>query len=137
MRTATQLTTPTTTTQPLSERQLRDFHRIGWLYLPRQFDADEVAAMRHCFERLERRAFELGRDAIDRGSRFVVESNRIHRVVWCGGAEPELAAFGADPRLTRPAAQLLGGRELRQLINQAHFKLPGDGFGPPSPDSPV
>jgi ectoine hydroxylase-related dioxygenase (phytanoyl-CoA dioxygenase family) len=47
--------------------------------------------------------------------------------VWCGAAEPILSDFGKDPRLLAMASQLLGSPEMNQLINQAHFKLPGDG----------
>jgi ectoine hydroxylase-related dioxygenase (phytanoyl-CoA dioxygenase family) len=52
-------------------------------------------------------------------------------VVWCGGAEPVLGEFGRDPRLTAVAARLLGSSKIVQLINQAHFKLPGDGVAFP------
>jgi ectoine hydroxylase-related dioxygenase (phytanoyl-CoA dioxygenase family) len=52
---------------------------------------------------------------------------RIHRVVWCGACEPVLSDYGADPRLMRPAAELLGSATMNQLINQAHYKMPGDG----------
>ena len=52
---------------------------------------------------------------------------RIHRVVWCGAAEPILSRYGMDRRLLEMAGQLLGSSEMNQLINQAHFKLPGDG----------
>jgi ectoine hydroxylase-related dioxygenase (phytanoyl-CoA dioxygenase family) len=51
---------------------------------------------------------------------------RIERIVWCGAAEPELAALGRDGRLLRVAAQILDSPLMSQLINQAHFKLPGD-----------
>jgi ectoine hydroxylase-related dioxygenase (phytanoyl-CoA dioxygenase family) len=53
---------------------------------------------------------------------------RIHRIVWCGAAETVLSRFGMDPRLLAMAAQILGSTEMNQLINQAHFKQPGDGI---------
>jgi len=66
------------------------------------------------------------------GSQFVLgrtaqDQVRIDRVVWCGAAEPELLEYGADPRLLRLAAQILGTSHMQQLINQVHFKLAGDG----------
>jgi ectoine hydroxylase-related dioxygenase (phytanoyl-CoA dioxygenase family) len=52
---------------------------------------------------------------------------RIQRIVWCGAAEPILSEYGRDPRLVGMASQLLGSESMSQLINQAHFKIPGDG----------
>src|SRR5262249_12844568 len=90
--------------------------------------------MRAAFERLERTACGLRETAMVRGSQFVGEGMvngggraRIHRVVWCGAAEPLLSEFGRAPRLVRVAARLLGSNTMSQLINQAHFKFPGDG----------
>ena len=37
-----------------------------------------------------------------------------------------LLAYGKDHRLLGMASQLLGSNEMNQLINQAHFKIPGD-----------
>lgn len=52
---------------------------------------------------------------------------RLHRVVWAGAANRSLAALGADPRFLALAAAALGTSAMDQLIQQAHFKLPGDG----------
>ena len=62
------------------------------------------------------------------GSRFVVEPQpfRLHRVVWCGAAEPRLA-LGGDPGFLGLARRALRSDAVVQLIQQAHFKLPGDG----------
>jgi ectoine hydroxylase-related dioxygenase (phytanoyl-CoA dioxygenase family) len=47
-------------------------------------------------------------------------------VVWCGAAEPSLLEFGRDCRLLSLVSQLTHAKAFDQLINQAHFKLPGD-----------
>jgi len=120
----------------LRDDQVEAFFEQGFLILPRIFGTAEVEEMRAAFERLERVAHELGENRMHRGSQFVLERIeggngqpriRIHRIVWCGAAEPVLGEYGKDPRLLRPVARLLGSTDMSQLINQAHFKLPGDG----------
>jgi ectoine hydroxylase-related dioxygenase (phytanoyl-CoA dioxygenase family) len=48
-------------------------------------------------------------------------------VVWAGAASDTLAKLGDDPRFLALAASVLGSDQMDQLIQQAHFKLPGDG----------
>jgi ectoine hydroxylase-related dioxygenase (phytanoyl-CoA dioxygenase family) len=120
----------------LSPEQVAAFFEVGFTSQPDVFTADEVGEMRAAFERLERTAYRLGNTQMYRGSQFVLSCApdaagrrrvRIDRIVWCGAAEPVLSAFGRAPRLLAMASCLLGSREMNQLINQAHFKLPGDG----------
>ena len=118
-----------------SSAQVREFFETGFVVVPDLFSDSEVDEMRAGFTRLERLARRLGRSAFHRGSQFVLEPYesggeadlRIHRVVWCGAAEPMLSRYGRDRRLLQVASRLLGTREMTQLINQAHFKFPGDG----------
>ena len=116
--------------------QIKAFFDAGFTVQPDVFSADEVAAMRDAFDRLENTARRIGSTAMHDGSQFVVDSLpnggiKIHRIVWCGAAEPVLSEFGRHPRLVEMASQLLGSSSMNQLINQAHFKLPGDGVGFP------
>lgn len=111
----------------LTDRQVRDFFEIGYFLVPSLFSADEVRQMKASFDRLQTLAATVTSTQLLNGSQFVVEGSRIDRVVWCGGAEPYLLELGADKRLVEPAAQLLGSPSMEQLINQAHFKLSGDG----------
>jgi len=118
----------------LSDAQIRDFFDVGFVLVHELFSTFEVARMRAAFARLEATARALREPGMVRGSQFVVDRReddatpaRIHRVVWCGAAEPVLSEYGHDPRLVRIAAQLLGSSTMSQLINQAHFKFPGDG----------
>jgi ectoine hydroxylase-related dioxygenase (phytanoyl-CoA dioxygenase family) len=116
--------------------QMDAFFDAGFTVQPDVFSADEVARMREAFDRLEATARRLGSNAMHDGSQFVVDTLpgggiKIHRIVWCGAAEPVLSEFGRDPRLLDMASQLLGSSSMNQLINQAHFKLPGDGVGFP------
>ena len=121
---------------PLMEEQVDSFYEQGFVLLPDVFTPPEVDEMRAAFERLREMAAHLPESGMYRGSQFVLERSpaapgsdavRIHRIVWCGAAEPALSRFGMDRRLLAMAAQLLGSPEMNQLINQAHFKQPGDG----------
>ena len=74
----------------------------------------------------------LNETTLIRNAQFVMSpgpSNEpvLARVVWAGGARPSLLALGADPRLLQPVMGLLETDTLIQLLNQAHFKRPGDG----------
>lgn len=109
---------------PLTQNDFDAFFKRGFVILPGLFRPAEVDRMRDAFERLECTARSLGRTQLYNGSRFVLEDldgpgaqgTRIHRVVWCGAAEPVLSRFGRDPRLLEPAAQLLGSAAMNQLI---------------------
>ena len=87
--------------------------------------------MRAAFDRLAATAAGFDQTVMHDGSQFVVDLGsagvRIRRVVWCGAAEPVLSNLGRDSRLVAIAAQILGSDTVEQLINQAHFKYPGDG----------
>jgi ectoine hydroxylase-related dioxygenase (phytanoyl-CoA dioxygenase family) len=118
----------------LHAKEIDSFFSIGYVVRPQLFSGEEVSQMREAFDRLQQTASRLAGTCMHRGAQFVVSPAgpgqprmRIHRVVWCGAAEPVLSAFGRDLRLLRMAAQLLGSSRMNQLINQAHFKLPHDG----------
>lgn len=116
----------------LKRGQVEEFFDAGFILIRGAFSSTETAEMCAAFERLRRTAEGLGTTCMHRGSQFVLDQTearqvRIQRIVWCGGAEPVLSRYGADRRLLRMAALLLGSSQMNQLINQAHFKLPGDG----------
>ncbi len=106
------------------------FEHDGFVVIRSLFSAKEVAEIREAFERLQHTAENLPETSTHNGSDFVIDKEgngtRIHRVVWCGSAESVLSTYGKDPRLVDLAATLLGSADLDQLINQAHFKMPGD-----------
>ncbi len=51
----------------------------------------------------------------------------INRVVWAAAAKPEFLRFGRSNNLLEPVSQLLYSDEADHLINQIHYKSPGDG----------
>ena len=115
----------------LSGPQIEAFDDVGLIIFPSLFNTDEVERMRQCFDELESMAADLNQTGMLEGSQFVLGQKAgaqvIKRVVWAGGSQPFLLAIGEDPRLTVPAAQLLGSRSIEQLLSQAHFKRPNDG----------
>lgn len=87
--------------------------------------------MGEAIDRLQERAVGLeGKVMID-GSQFVVNKGIIKRVVWAGAVEPILMAYSRDCRITEITADLLGSVTAHHLINQVHFKLPGNGVSFP------
>lgn len=115
----------------LSDEQIEAFFEIGFVIVPDVFTPTEIEEMRAGFDRLQKMAYALSEPRIHKGSDFAIERKEsgqviIHRISWCGAAEPVLLAYGKDHRLLGMASQLLGSNEMNQLINQAHFKIPGD-----------
>ena len=115
----------------LSAAEIRDFFNVGWITRHALFSSDEVARMRACFDALEQAASELTETGLHQGAHFVLGQNNgdrvIKRVVWAGGYQRYLLDIGGDPRLIVPSAQLLRSNAMDHLLNQAHFKRPGDG----------
>lgn len=110
----------------LSANQIHDFYNIGFFVIPNLFNQVEIQEIKQSFDRLQNIALELKTTQEYLGSQFVVEGNRIDRIVWMGGAEPNLLKFGEDSRLLSVCCQLLECQKLEQLICQGHYKLPGD-----------
>lgn len=106
----------------------RQLDRQGFAIVRRLLPRAEVARLSGAFDRLLARARALPGTADVGTARFVLQADpfRLHRVVWCGGADPELAAYGDDPRFLALAAEALEADAFVQIVQQAHFKLPGD-----------
>ncbi len=121
---------------PLSARDLELFHEQGFLLSDPIFSESQIENLKKASLELRDMARELQGMVMHRGSQFVVDqlgertgdNVRIHRVVWCGAAIPELLLLGQVPQLVQRVAQLLESSQLVQIINQMHFKFPGDGI---------
>lgn len=113
-----------------------DLERDGFVVIRQAFSAEELSVMSDCFDRLVQRAAGLTHTRMIDGSQFVADLDdagiqRIHRVVWCGAAEASLLSIGRDPRVLDIVRLFLRSRTFDHLINQAHFKYPGDGVSFP------
>ena len=116
----------------LSAQQTAEFFEQGWTLIPAVFTAAEMQRARLAFERLYAVAQQLRTTQNHAGAYFVLDAPPagevvVKRVVWAGGAEPELLELAADERLVGPALDLLGSEHCEQLLCQAHFKMPRDG----------
>ncbi len=110
----------------LTEKQVQEFYEVGYVVVRNLFSKNEIEKIKESFNRLQKIALKLGSTQVYKGSQFVVEGQRIDRIVWMGGAEPELLKIGEDPRILLPVSQILKTKKMEQLICQGHYKLPGD-----------
>jgi ectoine hydroxylase-related dioxygenase (phytanoyl-CoA dioxygenase family) len=106
-----------------------EFRARGYAVVRGVFDAREVAALAAAFDRIHARAMALGRSWRDRNTLFRLGDDaalgRIVRFVqWPAWLDPELERVRRDPRLLDLLAPLIG-RDLKQIINQMHWKPPG------------
>lgn len=116
----------------LSPQHTAEFFDQGWTVVPGLFTVVEMRGARAAFERLYATSQRLRTTQNHAGAYFVLEPPAdgaviVKRIVWAGGAEPELLALAADSRLVDPALDLLGSDHCEQLLCQAHFKMPHDG----------
>lgn len=111
----------------LSQDQISEFYDRGFIVLPKVFSLQDLNQMKLATEKLLQSSQKLNFSTqIYKGSQFVFENQALHRVVWAGAHEQNLLNFGADLRILEPVSQLLRSKEMDQLINQIHFKMPGD-----------
>ena len=108
---------------------LARFRADGYAVVRGVFDAGEVAAMAAAFERIHDRALAGGRSWRDRNTFFrLAEDDRLGPILrfaqWPGWIDPALEAVRRDPRLLKILEPLIG-RNLKQIINQMHWKAPG------------
>lgn len=111
----------------LSDKQIAEFFERGFIVLPKVFSQHDLNIMIQATEKLLTSSKKLNLTTqLCNGSSFVFENQALHRVVWAGAHEDDLLNFGADLRIIEPVSQLLRSSEMDQLINQIHFKMPGD-----------
>jgi ectoine hydroxylase-related dioxygenase (phytanoyl-CoA dioxygenase family) len=111
----------------LTQKQIDEFYENGFLVLKKVFSTKELEVMAQCTQTLYEESLKLNKTSqVFKGSQFVFEKNSLHRVVWAGAHQEKLLKFGEDLRITGPVSQLLNSVEMDQLINQVHFKMPGD-----------
>lgn len=105
------------------------FREQGYAIVRGVFGAAEGAALAAAFDRVHAEAMARGRSWRDRNTFFCLSDDdalgRIVRYVqWPGWIDETLERTRRDPRLLALLEPLIG-RDLKQIINQMHWKLPG------------
>jgi len=113
----------------VTEDHVSHFRTYGYAVVRGVFDASEVAALAQAFDRIYAEAIRRGRNWRDRNTFFCLADDaaagRIVRYVqWPGWIDATLERTRRDPRLLEILAPLIG-RDLKQIINQMHWKPPG------------
>jgi ectoine hydroxylase-related dioxygenase (phytanoyl-CoA dioxygenase family) len=111
----------------LTQDQVNEFYERGFIILRNVFDPKEIQNVKDSFENLYSLAEKMqGNTQELEGSHFVFEKGGLNRIVWCGGKEKPLLDFSKDKRILNPVSDILSVDILNQIINQAHFKMPGE-----------
>jgi ectoine hydroxylase-related dioxygenase (phytanoyl-CoA dioxygenase family) len=111
----------------LNEEQIKEFNEQGFIIIKGLFNQEEITKIKNSFEFLYTKAMNLnGVSQMLENSEFVFEPGGLNRIVWCGGNDQHLLEIGASEKILKPVSQLLESQKMIQLINQAHFKMPGE-----------
>ena len=107
---------------------LNDFRDKGFAIVRGVFGSAEVAEMAAAFERIYAQGLEHGCSYRHQNVYFhVAEDSNLGRVVrmvqWPSYFDPVLERFRRDPRMLEILQLLIGGN-LKQIINQLHWKPP-------------
>ena len=106
-----------------------DYARDGYVILRRLFSASEVAEIGKAAEQIHAEAIAHGR-SFRHGNLFYNVGSAaggapiVRFVQWFAYHQPVLNAVRLDPRFAHQLEPLLG-RDLKQIINQLHWKTPG------------
>jgi phytanoyl-CoA hydroxylase len=79
--------------------------------------------------------FQSEKKVLFKGTQFVIGTNQkipiVKRVVWAGKSREEFLKYGRSAKISLPVSQILNSKSAHHLINQLHFKIPGDGVSFP------
>lgn len=108
---------------------LAQFEAEGYAVIRGVFSTEDIAEMAAAFDRIQDRALAGGRSWRDRNVFFCMAEEPGHgRVLryaqWIAWLDPVLEQVRRDPRLFAILEPLIG-RDIKQIINQLHWKPPG------------
>ncbi len=112
-----------------SADHLEHYHEFGYAVVKGVFDPDEVQELAQAFDRVQAQALTHRGSFRHQNTFFrVVPDRALGRIVryvqWPSYFDDVLARFRTDRRLLAIVTPLLGA-DLKQIINQMHWKPPG------------
>ncbi len=119
----------------LKKNEIEQFHGLGYFKVEGFFYPNEVRAMDNAVLRIRGKIEKLRLVGECKFNGSKVYSKQIdggeirtEHVNWCGAMEPVLMHYSRESKLTRLVSTLLDSSKADHLINQLHFKMPGDGM---------
>jgi len=108
---------------------LDDLRDRGYAVVRGVFDAEEVAVLAATFDAVWARAVAHGRSYRHKNVCYRLAQDPhagtiVRLAQWCAYFDPVLARIRIDPRMLAIVAPLIG-RDVKQIINQLHWKPPG------------
>jgi ectoine hydroxylase-related dioxygenase (phytanoyl-CoA dioxygenase family) len=108
---------------------LAAYREQGYAVLRRVFEPAEIAEMAAAFDRHRERGLALGASYRHGNLHYRLgEDPRLGKIVrmvqWPSYEDPVLARYRTDPRIFAILEPLIG-RDIKQIINQLHWKPPG------------
>jgi len=113
----------------MSPGYVSQFHSDGYAVIPGVFDADEVAALAAACDRIHADAMARGRSWRHKNIFYrLADDAALGRIVrytqWVAWIDETLERTRRDKRLLEILEPLIG-RDIKQIINQLHWKPPG------------
>jgi len=112
-----------------SSDYVADYRRDGYAVVRGLFSPDEIAAIGAAVDQVHAEAVAHGRSFRHGNLFYYIEPNeegpsQVRMVQWMSRHQPVLNAVRLDLRFARLLEPLIG-RDLKQIINQLHWKEPG------------
>ena len=118
----------------LNEREgiAGDFHQRGYAVVENVFNAVEVAALKCATDRVKRRGLRVGRSFRHGNQGYWINDDprigtNVMGMQWPSYDEEVLESHRRDPRMLALLEPLIGCN-IRQIVNQLHWKTPGSTF---------
>ncbi len=126
------MTTSSATMPFLRDDYVEEYHERGYVILRGVFNRDEITVMKRCFDRAYAEGMTHRATWRHQNRIFWVQGHeRIGRFIsgcqWQAWADPLLDQVRYDPRMLAILKPLIGD-DIKQIINQMHWKTPGTGY---------
>lgn len=118
---------------------LADYWKNGYVIVRDLYTEEDITRISNMAHELKNEGLAMARQlswgakelVYKDGTQFALANKNdnpiIERIVWAGASKPELLELGRTPPLLQKIAQILNVGRGDHLINQLHYKIPGDG----------